>query len=785
MISKKWQEFLQKIEFFFSKKRSQRVVKRILLLLFGINLLVITYLLSIPYLGKKIQYSLGEVASEDVRVYQDIRYELPEETKNRRLEAREKQKYVFERDYQILKKIVEDIQVEFTLLVKSSDEENPYETAASRLPFIKRTQSITKNEIEESLRIDNRARLVEWATKYTTLIFDSYAITSEKMPEDMKNFEETGALVETINSPSEQKVLTWDSSKFINNEKVFSFANYKKFFNIGEPAFHSLLSDGAKKVVIHRILQHYYRRPYVSYNESKTKDLRDKAENSINPVTDVLKKGLIIVRAGDPIDADKFEKIEILNKYQNKTNFQYISGTFLVQFLLGLGVSFYIFRFSEVKFRELSSHVILHTLMFIIILFGFTISRFQAIRDSGIYLGLFVPIGFMAILTGLLFEAKVAMSVGIYISFFLYFLSGYEPGTILVSFITVIASIYSAQKMERRTQFLKGAFTTASAIIVLIIGMDLLQNQLGPATNQKIILGAVNAFLGTIFALGFLPIFESIFNLPTRFKLRELSDINHPLLRELAIEAPSTYTHSLMMANLSERAVSAIGGDSLLTRVGCLYHDIGKLQNPEFYTENKHLNLSSTKFKKMGALKSSRIIIDHVNDGIKLGRNHRLPDKVIDFIPEHHGTSTMQYFFHKALEENKNSKKKSNGSELERSMFQYPGPKPRSKETTVAMIADSLEAASRTLTNPNEEDIEALINTIIENKLSENQLDECPITFSDLTKIKATFKEALLSSYHIRPKYPSMKQTTKLEKEITNKKKQDLKKKQEKKNKQP
>ena len=776
MISDKWRNFLRFLEDFFNKDRSSSTIKKILTALFGINLFIITYLLSIPYLGKKIRYQLGDVAIEDVRVYQDIRYELPLETEKNVNAVKAEKKFIFTRDYEVLKKIVDDVQIEFSILSQSAAAKNSYETIIERLPYITRTQSITREDVEDALKLENRLYITEWAVKYATLIFDAYGITNGELPEETELFEKNGAIIKTINSTSDQKETEWPAEKVISKENLFKYQTYKRFFNLGDRLYQNMLSEKAKKLVIHRLLQLYYRSPYLNFSQPETQALMEKRLSAIKPVTDTLKKGLIIVRAGDPVDLDKFEKIKILNKHQNKTNFKYISGMFLIQLFLAFGISFYIFRFSEIKFKGLSSHVILHSLIFSVIILSFILSRLAVIQESGFYFALFVPVGYLAVLTGLLFGARVTMAIGIYISFYLYLLSGNEAGTILISFVTIMASIYSAQKMDKRTQFFKGIFITAFAVTAVIVGMDLLSNQLNHETNQKIIIGITNSFLGIILSLGFLPVYESVFNIPTKFRLRELSDINHPLLRRLAAEAPSTYTHSLMMANLSERVISIIEGDALLTRVGCLFHDIGKLENPEFYTENRHLNVNSKNIKKTGAQKSAKIIIDHVTDGIRLAKEYRLPEKVINFIPEHHGTSVMQFFYHKALEENKTKK---NGSSLEKKMFQYPGPKPRTKETAVAMLADSLEAASRSLINPTIDEIEEMVDLIISNKLDDDQLNLSPLTLANLSTIKQIFQEVLISSFHIRPKYPSMKETKNLENKLNDKsaKKTTLKKK--------
>jgi putative nucleotidyltransferase with HDIG domain len=245
----------------------------------------------------------------------------------------------------------------------------------------------------------------------------------------------------------------------------------------------------------------------------------------------------------------------------------------------------------------------------------------------------------------------------------------------------------------------------------------------------------------------------------------ELSDINNPLLKQLSTEAPSSYSHSLLMASMSEKAVSAIGGDTLLTRVGCLYHDIGKMLNAGIYAENKNLEDFSNSAIGYTPEEYARTIIRHVNDGIELGRQHRLPEKIISFIPEHHGTSLMHYFYHETLKKISGKRHKPPDKKL----FQYPGPKPQSKETAIVMIADSIEAASRSIIDPSKENYIKLIENIIKIKNDEGQLDECNLTMNEVRIIKDSFLETLLSTFHMRPKYPSKSRTRQLEKKLNKK----------------
>lgn len=762
MLRQRWNEFLLRIGGFLAKPRSRATVKKILIALFSATLVIGTYFLSVPYLGSHIDYQIGDIAREDIRIYQNIRYELPEETEKLKQEAYEKERFVFDRDYQVLRFVSEEIKTEMQILAKTGSEHNSYELALQRLDFLKKNWQYKPADVKEALGLANSKEIVPWAIEYATLVFDNYGLLNSRLNNEVLNkFDKVGALVKTINSSSGEEERIWDAERFIYHKNIFTGSNYQKLSSLGSEDFRKQISAGARSVVIRRILQHYFDNPYVRYNPVETEQKKEVAAKKVKPVTSVLKKGLTLVRAGDPIDKEKSEKIEILNKYQSQTNFKYLLGIFLIQLILAVAVSYYIFRFSEFKFRELSSHLILHSLIWVFFIFSFLVSRVKYVQNNEIYLALFVPVGFISTMLGIMFGARVTMALGVYISLFLFFLSGQELATLLLSFVTIITGIYAADHMKARTQFFKGAWVTGLAMGLVVLGTDMISNHWGSETRIRVILGFLNGYFGIILTTGILPIYETLFNLPTKFRLMELGDFNHPVLKTLAAEAPSTYTHSLMMANLSERAVAAIGGDSLLTRVGCLYHDIGKLKNPGFYAENKHLSPENEKMKSLGPQKSAKVIIDHVVDGIEMARAYRLPEKLISFIPEHHGTTTIQYFYHLALDNraNKNIKKE---------QFQYPGPRPQSKETGVVMIADSLEAASRTVEDPTPEKFKGLIETIINNKLKEDQFDECPLTLKDFKKIKEAFLGVLISSAHVRPKYPSMKQTQKLEDQQNN-----------------
>ena len=243
------------------------------------------------------------------------------------------------------------------------------------------------------------------------------------------------------------------------------------------------------------------------------------------------------------------------------------------------------------------------------------------------------------------------------------------------------------------------------------------------------------------------PLFEALFGLVTDITLLELSDLNHPLLKRMVVEAPGTYHHSLVVATLAESACEAIGANALLARVGCYFHDIGKIARAEYFTENESKDLGS-RHEKLTPTMSCLIVMNHVKDGIELGKRYKLREPILRFIPEHQGSGVIYYFYKKALDQAEP------GERISADDYRYPGPKPQSRETAVALLSDSTEAASRSLKHPTPESIRQLVRKIINDKFIDGQLDECNLSLRDLHLIQEKFVQNLMAIYHTRVSYP-------------------------------
>lgn len=358
-----------------------------------------------------------------------------------------------------------------------------------------------------------------------------------------------------------------------------------------------------------------------------------------------------------------------------------------------------------------------------------------------------IPIPFAAMLITVLFSGRVAMVAAIVLALLIGSQAAFGGvDAIFLALVGGVTAAVSVREVRRRNQFLASfllvtlGFLLAS--LILTLRLDWALADLG----RTVLFGGLNAFLSAALALTVLPLLETLASRTTDLTLLELSDPNQALLRRLATEAPGTYAHSIAMANLCERACNAVGANGLLARVGCYYHDIGKLKKPQFFVENQVPGTNPhDKLKPDG---SAGIIRNHVRDGLTLAEEHKLPQAVKAFIPEHHGTMDISYFLDRARSRN-------DGEEIDPELFRYPGPRPRSVETAVTMLADGVEAALRVLDEPTPQKLSDAIDHIVRQRIEAGQLDETPLTFAQLTRIKEEFMRVLAGVHHNRIDYPA------------------------------
>lgn len=319
----------------------------------------------------------------------------------------------------------------------------------------------------------------------------------------------------------------------------------------------------------------------------------------------------------------------------------------------------------------------------------------------------------------------------------------------LLSLVSGLAASLLFHGARRRNTIIRGGVIIGSIQVIawfMIQDFPLLFDPIAFSHPKSYLYLFVNGVGYAMILIGILPVFEFLFKVATNISLLELADFNHPLLHRLMLEAPGTYHHSLVVGNLSEAACSAIGANALLARIGAYYHDIGKLTKPEYFSENQELN--TNKHDNLSPQMSKMLIMNHVKEGLEFAKRSKLNPQIMEFVKRHHGTSLVYYFYRRALENPEDVRA------VHEDGFRYPGPKPNSKETAIVLLADSVEAATRSLRTPTPESIKDLVQKIINNKFIDGQLDDCDLTLKDLEKIAHVFMHVLSGIYHTRVTYP-------------------------------
>ena len=527
-------------------------------------------------------------------------------------------------------------------------------------------------------------------------------------------------------------------SKTISTQDVFTVQSALDYFN------NTFTSTNlkVKEVVINLVEDHL--QPNITFDEKLTAIVQSNTINSLSTTRGMVQKGELIVAKNNMIDDDVYQKLQSFKEtYEAQTKtigdskLVYLGQILLVGFILSLLMIFlHLFRkdiFADN--RQLSLLLLVITTMLL------TLTWAIKFNMPSLY---YIPFCIVPIIIRILFDTRLAL----YLHLLVILVAGFfVPNSFEFVFYETTAgmvAIYSIRNLVKREQLLLSALFILSAYFICFLGIGLLREGSFNEIEWINFVPFVISVLLSLLAYPLIYAFERVFGITSDVALIELTNTNNKLLRELAFKAPGTFQHSLQVANLAEAAIFKIGGNSLLVRAGALYHDIGKIENPQYFIENQNTSLSP--HDKLPYEQSAQIIIKHVHKGIEITRRHQLPESVIDFIRTHHGNTRVDFFYQSFL---KNSPEKF----VDENIFRYPGPIPFSKETGVLMLADSVEAASRSIKNPDAQNINDLVERIINYKLEQNQLDNCDLTLKDLETIKLIFKTMLMSIYHVRIDY--------------------------------
>lgn len=652
-----------------------------------------------------------------------------------------------------------------------------------------RLQEVAASEINEIYSTD--ATVIDDQKNKLNNLFDGISdIFNETVVEDGQNNSEQNTNLENEQiSSGDEKVLTYedkinllkenDDLEFLSEESIEmlgllnddSFKNLKYIsittldsvmdtnitlpdldlaYQMAEKLISTNPYDDEESIItLSNQITNYFVKPNYFYNSDQTMLNREIAKSSVEPV--FIKKDEVIVKEGQIIDARIYEKLNAIGLLKESSTVWPYIGLALIVAILILLLYFSINRMKPTLHQD-NKRLFMFFIIFIITFLSMIIVAIISDSLNNTLIGFITPMAFGIMLISVLFSSRFATLCGIIFSIFASLVFNTDQSMIFdfrYGFVLLVGSIagaFAMGKIKQRSSIFYAGLIVALFNLLAILAILLLSTQLYTLKEgiELIIYGLINGIFSAVIMVGSLPAFESFFGILSSLKLTELSNPNHPLLRKLLIETPGTYHHSIIVGNLAESAAEAIGANGLLARVGSYYHDVGKTKRPTFFVENQ-LN-SQNPHDKITPSLSKNIIIAHPKDGLEMLKDYKIPEVIQDLVMQHHGTTTLRFFYNKALNETDGA--------VNESEYRYPGPKAQTKEAAIVQIADSVEAAVRSLSNTTNESIEEMVRKIIKSNLDDGQFNECDLTFKEIEIISISMLETLKGIFHSRIEYP-------------------------------
>ena len=563
----------------------------------------------------------------------------------------------------------------------------------------------------------------------------------------------------TLKHIYDKGVLSVQDAQLLSEDSILNILLVDKNVATSQPIDRLLTVKGAYEYLLNADTLHYNKRilqscnldnylaSNINYDLEKSEASLQDLLSTVSPAKGMVQNGQKIVDRGEIIDEHTYDILNSLRQaWEKRSNsVQEIHLTFMGQTLLVsvlvLCFMIYLELFRQEYYLRKRSVLLLFAL---IVFFPVILSIMVEQNLSNVYV---VPLAMIPIIIGIFLDSRTAFMAHVTIILICSIFLRYPHQFIILQIAAGMTAIYSLRELSQRSQLLRTALIVVISYAILYFAFELIQeDDLTKLNTRMYIYFAINGIL-LLFVYPLLFILEKTFGFTSNVTLVELSNINTKLLREMSEIVPGTFQHSLQMANLAAEAANKIGANSQLVRTGALYHDIGKMVNPAFFTENQ---TNVNPHKSLSYEQSAQVIISHIADGIKLAEKHQLPKVIKDFIRTHHGKGVAKYFYISYKNEHPDE-------EIDLEKFSYPGPNPSTKEQAILMMADAVEAASRSLSEYTEESISTLIEKIIDGQVSEGYFKECPITFKDIAMVKALFKEKLKTVYHTRITYPELK----------------------------
>jgi hypothetical protein len=638
---------------------------------------------------------------------------------------------------------LDSINFQFVKLTRIAGYESEFEKEKT-LPEEKRTtseQALNKLKSELSFTLTE----AEWSSLRSTLNNPAASDAFKKK------------IIQSLNQVYDKKIIDLPKSgitsgkiSFIKNKVEESIAlsvvrDVSEVEKILNNDFTSFYKNPELAGVSFKIAKLYVYPDYI-YNEPETQKILSSVTEAVPKTFGLVRENERIISKHEPINEGAKLKLESYKRIRNE---QMGSSDFYLQqlgrllfvslmiFLLGI----FLFKMRVSIFDDNMKLILISTIILLQCLLSYL--SLQLKINYPIEYIIFVPVA--AMLLTIIFDSRVAVYAIMIICVLVSAVRGGDYDILIPNFAASVLVVYSVRDIKKRSQIFVSMIYILIGYFVAIIAIGLERYDDINIVKNQLIGAGLNAILSPILAYGLLIFYEKVFRVATDLVFLELSDFNNPLLRDLSSKAPGTFHHSIIMGNLSEQAAKEIGANQILARVGCYYHDIGKIVNPDYFVENQ---MDSNKHEELNPSLSAKMIIAHVKNGIKLAERFRLPREIINFIPMHHGTNLVSYFYEKA---------RTDEGEIDTSheyIYRYPGPKPQTKETGIVMLADSVEAATRSIEDPTPAKLETQISEIIRARFLDGELDECDLTLKDLIKIKQSFLKTIVGIHHHRIKYP-------------------------------
>ncbi|XZJ78465.1 HD family phosphohydrolase [Clostridium perfringens] len=659
------------------------------IILYIITFIVLYCTLMTGIITRKYDLKVGDIPKSDIKAHREIIDESATEARKKEAEEKVDKQYSLRTDVQ--KQSEEKIKGFFSSVEKVLAQDKPEEEKAKLIP--RAPFKITDAQANKIASMNEQS-----TKKLESVCIDGLNKAYEAPIEDGNEQDLKEAKKEYTDFIS--------SSDLSDSEKAIAL----NFVNVVEPNFF--------------------------YDKEKTDELIKETLKQVPPV--MIKKNQIVVSEGEPVTAHQLELLGTLGLLSDSASALYIYIALGVLVIIVMYLQYgYIHKYYPAINKEFSKIVMISILN----VFPVILARLFGMMSNYI-----IPLACMPMLITLLLNYKISLVFSMLNVILIGGAVGFNPNIIILAILNVVLGGTLLRKMQQRNDILYSSITVAvlSSILTFSVGTLTTNNFMEILADSTF--SAAGAILSGILTIGVLPFFESTFDIVTNAKLLELSNPNNPLLKKLLMEAPGTYHHSILVANLAELAAEQVGGNPLLARIGAYYHDVGKTKRPYFFRENQFGKKNP--HDRLKPEVSSKIIISHVKDGSELAKEYNLPKTIHDFIVTHHGETLVKYFY---LTVKNNSE---NSDEVKEEDFKYPGPKPMSKEQGIVMLADSTEAAVRSINEPTEEKIEKMVNNIIDDKLASGQLDNCDLTLRDISKIKKCFLKALNGIHHERIEYP-------------------------------